>query len=92
MSDVKRTISGEIVAEATKARHAMNEKPVKDAGGDAKASKKDSKLAEAKRELEMVEHKLVLTELLTHMKVPADTITAAAAPLPDEKGSKAILG
>jgi hypothetical protein len=54
MSDVKRTISGEIVAEATKARHQMNEKPVKAAEGDAKASKKDSMLAEAKKELKMV--------------------------------------
>jgi len=78
MSDVKRTISGEIVAEATKARHQMNEKPVKAAEGDAKTSKKDSMLAEAKKELEMVEHKLGLVELLAHMEVPADTVTAAS--------------
>jgi hypothetical protein len=36
-----------------------------------------SMLAEAKKGLEMVEHKLALAELLTHMRVPADTVTAA---------------
>ena len=35
MSDVKRTISGEIVAEATKMRHQANEKPSKK-GKDSK--------------------------------------------------------
>jgi sodium/potassium-transporting ATPase subunit alpha len=67
MSDVKRTISGEIVAEATKMRHQANEKPSK--GG------KDSKLEDAKKELSMVEHQITLPELLTHMGLPADTVT-----------------
>ena len=68
MSDVKRTISGEIVAEATKMRHQANEKPSKGSG-------KDSKLEDAKKELSMVEHQITLPELLTHMGLPADTVT-----------------